>query len=364
MEDKDINRNGTEVKDEVQETNVSKPIPKRKVSWQKEMQLKRQSRAFKLIDRRFQQKEELLDGMIMLRKPLQGEIHVNIDFQTKLLQQILEEAMNRWSLNIGFHELRALKSAVGLQASTTDLDTIHITSKYLSWAFTELTKFSIAYSNMAFELMKMGKGEISLPSLAIDLMHLANGYTQMHEPEFLEKAQLQMQVNECEFVTLDDLKWDESKKMQSFFKSGVSANFIIPYNFLNRLNRVSDLMPSTTLNINEIYTATHPSLLTCLIGKSKEEGMINLRYGMNTVKKDILLNSILGTKLHATTLEEYHIDDFVYTYYTKGRVQAFKRILLEEYFNIPDTFVSPTITAAQRRVYNGNVISGEPINLD
>lgn len=362
MEDKDTNLNG--VAKDTQENNnvISKPKAKKGNSWQKEMQMKRQSRAFKLIDRRFQQKEELLDGMIMLREPLQGEIYVDIDFDLELLQKTLEEAMHRWSLNVGFHELRSLKSSIGLQASTPDIDTITITSKYVAYAIMELVKFAVANTNMAFELMRMGKGEITAPTFVIDLMHLSNGYTQLHEPTFLEKAQLQFFINECDFPKTKDVNWNEGEKVEEFFGSLPTANFVKPYNFINRLNKVSNLMGETTLNINDIYNTAHPSLLTCLIDKKKQDGVIRMKYGQNTVKKDILLNSILQTKLYATTLQDYHIDDFTYTYYSKGQISSFKRILLEEYFNIPDTFVTPTITTSQRQVYNGNVVPGEPID--
>lgn len=355
-----LNELNTTVDTNSKETEETTPTKKgRKRNGYKQWKERVANRGFKLIDKRFKQREEILPGVITQAAPISGEVRCEVWFETSIFYRSMKMALERWSLSVGYQELRSLKGLNGLGSSISDERCVEYTAKVLTICAYCMINAPNVDKNFGVYLMNLGLGRLVLPSLYMDLLHLGANMNAYHQPKFLETASLlfktikltQKVENEKEFK-------EEFKDVQDKFGQW-SIPFLKAYNYLSRFTQLTNIMSTSESDIFALTTTTSPHFFN-VINYDMESKTRELMLGRGATAKDVLIGLLLSCKIASSDLKPYHMDGFVYLIPYEKVITGVKRALLQEYFGIEDTFVSPTTTACSEgysKAVNQNITS-------
>lgn len=311
-------------------------------AWQKKVM----NRGFKLIDKRFKQREEILPGIITQSAPISGQVQCDVHFEAHLFYNSMKMALERWSLSVGYQELRSLKGLNGLTSSVSDQQCVAYTSKVLTICAFCMLNAPNKERNFGVYLMNLGLGRLVLPSLYLDLLHISTNLNAYHQPKFMETSSMLFSIKS---LTRNSKSWkDMDAEFEDVYKKfgQWEIPFLECYNYLSRFTQLTNIMSTSEIDIYALTTTASAYFFNC-IRYSKERETREMLVGRGANQRDILLAVFINYMIAETDLKSYHLDGFVYMLPVEKAITGLKRGLLQEYFGIEDTFVSPSTTACK-----------------
>jgi hypothetical protein len=325
------------------------------------------AKSFKLIHAQYRMKQEILPGLICYLPPLYGTVGIKLSFPYARFRDVMETALLKWAITANYTQLRSAKSLMGLRASDSDDVLFRKLASHLSWYMYNLLRYAWQSDNFYRELEDLGIDKFTMPKLFSDALHLVLNYRSVHTPKHLDKAMIQFELKELEFVGTTKLRDDFGQKIVSndsdLFKGDNLPELDKIISFLSRVTVYTDCMTLENIEDTRIFKNIHPACFNSVIskyneptedpeGKRKDDAQITMLTGIGATEFDTALPLLLGIWMVETTLSEVQYDTLPYAVLVKRVNPALKRFVLTHYMNTEDSYVSPGVTEVEREVFN------------
>lgn len=297
--------------------------------------------SFKLIDKDYKYKRDIIPGLTVFSEPLYGEITVEINLHYAQFKDVIRMAMYRWIKNSSYGEIRQIRGLLGVSGVTEEDNVIIKFAHVFTFHAFSIIRLMGEMKNISRKFEDYGIYSIRLPKIVYDLLHLVANFNQVHKPAHLENSYFSFNsiINyypDEEFIKYMGWKEEDSIPTASIDKS---------ISFLERSCTYMQFLKSVEVQSLNQFNTIHPNFMNAMFHYEERNvnKKVNLMVASDSNEVDVCLVILLNCVFENTTLKQEQVRYYNYPVAEERIKGALRNFIINNYTDETDNFQQPSV---------------------